>query len=67
MESNIETKDCVRQLDSDLSLKCSKSDLLAHKVEVDQKFISIDNFKKCNDQIKVTEQKILLLRKNVEK
>ena len=45
LESNIETRECVKKLDQDLSLKCSKSELLAHKFEMDQTFISKIQFK----------------------
>ena len=44
LESNIETRDCVRKLDSDLSLKCSKSELLAHKLEMDNKYIGFSKY-----------------------
>ena len=59
LESNIETRDCVRKLDSDLSLKCSKSELLAQTLEFETKYISFEKYKELLKQIQNMDSKII--------
>lgn len=65
-ESNIETRDCVRDLDRSLTLKCSKSALLESIHDVRESCLSNEDAKLLDAKIDSTKSLIWDREKNLE-